>query len=79
MSTAERPATGSGDALNGHVSVPVETLQEVLGSLVREREALRASGAGRAELERNRLAIVGAQWELSHALIARYHPRPQTV
>jgi hypothetical protein len=77
MSITERPSTASDATANGHAPVPVEALQDLLGGLVREREALRASGAGRAELERNRLAIVGAQWELSRALIARYHPHPE--
>jgi hypothetical protein len=53
---------------------PVEALQDVLGGLRREREELRAAGADRGELERNRRAIVDAQWQMSHALIARYHP-----
>ena len=59
---------------------PPEELEELL----REREELVPSGADRADLERNRLAIVRAQWDLSRALIARYHtglaglPRPRT-
>jgi hypothetical protein len=40
--------------------------------LVRERQSLREGGANGEELERNRLRIVGAQWELSHALIEAY-------
>jgi hypothetical protein len=32
------------------------------------------AGADRAALERNRQAIVRAQWDLSRALIARYQP-----
>jgi hypothetical protein len=28
-------------------------------------------------LERNRRAIVRVQWQLSHALIARHHPRAE--
>jgi hypothetical protein len=59
---------------DGRPPLPVEVLQDVLGELVREREDLRASGADPDTLERNRLAIVRAQWQLSHALIARYHP-----
>ena len=37
--------------------------------LVRERQSLREDGANGDELERNRLRIVDAQWQLSHALI----------
>jgi hypothetical protein len=54
----------------GH-PLPVEALQEHLGGLLREREQLRESG-NELELERNRRDIVRVQWELSHALIARY-------
>ena len=52
----------------------VEALTDHLGSLTRERQALRASEAGSVALERNRVAIARAQWELSHALIERYLP-----
>jgi hypothetical protein len=64
---------------NGHAPLPVEALRDVLGKLVREREELRSAGADRADLERNRIAIVNAQWDLSRALIARYHPHLQTA
>jgi hypothetical protein len=53
--------------------LPVETLQDRLRNLLREREALRSNGAEAGELERNRRAIVDVQWELSHSLIARHH------
>lgn len=59
--------------MNGHTPLPVEALQDVLGGLLREREELRVNGADRGTLEGNRQAIVKAQWELSRALIARYH------
>lgn len=52
----------------------VEALQERLRSLLREREELRALGAAREELERNRREIVETQWKLSHALIERHRP-----
>jgi hypothetical protein len=52
----------------------VETLGELHAALVRERQQLRSVGAETTELERNRLAIVHCQWELSRALIARYLP-----
>jgi hypothetical protein len=60
-----------------HVS-DVETLSELHATLVRERQQLRSHGAKSMELERNRLAIVHCQWELSRALIARYLPRAVT-
>ena len=60
-------------------SPAVETLQQQLDTLVLERERLRSSSAERSELERNRLAIVRVQWELSRALIARYRPTFQAA
>ena len=54
----------------------VESLTELLGALTLERQALRASDAGSVVLERNRIAIARAQWELSYALIERYIPGP---
>lgn len=54
----------------------VESLTELLSSLTLERQALRASEAGSVDLERNRMAIAKAQWELSYALIERYVPGP---
>jgi hypothetical protein len=43
--------------------------------LVRERQLLREGDANGDELERNRLHIVRAQWELSHALIEAHSVR----
>jgi hypothetical protein len=57
-------------------SVTTETPEDLLdrvAELVHERQVLRAAGAGRAELERNRAEIARAQWELSRALISRHH------
>jgi len=54
----------------------VESLTELLSSLTLERQALRASEAGSVDLERNRMAIAKAQWDLSYALIERYVPGP---
>ena len=51
-----------------------ETLKQLLTTLVDERQELRREGATAEELERNRLAIVRCQWELSHALIEIYLP-----
>ena len=52
----------------------VETVLERLNELSRERQDLRLRDADEPTLERNRLEIVEAQWELSHALIGRYLP-----
>jgi hypothetical protein len=52
----------------------VESLNERIRVLVRERQDLRAAFAGRVELERNRLELVALQRQLSGALIARYLP-----
>jgi hypothetical protein len=52
----------------------VEVLADQLSELVAERQQLRAIGAPPAGIERNRLQIARAQWELSHALIDRYLP-----
>ena len=50
-----------------------ETLTQLHTTLVDERQQLRRDGAAAEDLERNRLAIVQCQWELSRALIERYH------
>ena len=50
----------------------VEALQEAVRALVAQRQALHERSAGRDELESNRLALVGRQQQLSHALIDRY-------
>jgi hypothetical protein len=55
----------------GRNPLPVEALQNHLGGLLREREALREAASPPA-LERNRREIVRMQWELSYALIQRY-------
>ena len=52
----------------------VEALLLRLEELTRERQDLRLDLAEVRELERNRLAIVEAQWDLSRALIRRYLP-----
>jgi hypothetical protein len=49
----------------------VEALQDLLGGLLRERERLHAT-VNELELERNRREIVRVQWQICHALIARY-------
>jgi hypothetical protein len=55
----------------------VETLLERIEELTMERQRLRERGAGPTVLERNRLGIARAQWELSHALIERHLPAEQ--
>jgi hypothetical protein len=50
----------------------VEELQERIAELVCERQDLRAFGASREWLERNRVQLVRSQWDLSHALIERH-------
>jgi hypothetical protein len=52
----------------------VEALLLRLEELTRERQGLRLDLAETSDLERNRLAIVEAQWDLSRALIRRYLP-----
>ncbi len=47
---------------------------ERTSELARERQNLRQRGAGSTALERNRVALARAQWQLSHALIERYRP-----
>ncbi|HLM36513.1 MAG TPA: hypothetical protein VK287_01860 [Gaiellaceae bacterium] len=54
----------------------MEALTLRVAQLVVERQELRIRGASAASLERNRLQIARAQWELGHALIERYLPRP---
>lgn len=54
----------------------VEFLNDRLRDLTQERQELRASGAGSLALERNRVAIARAQWDLSHALIERHLQKP---
>jgi hypothetical protein len=53
-----------------------EELTTRIGRLVAERQQLRAGGASETSLERNRLQIARAQWELAHALIDRHLPEP---
>jgi hypothetical protein len=47
--------------------------------LVAERQRLRERSADEASLERNRLQLARAQWELGHALIDRHLPGEQAV
>ena len=58
------------------VSMTVESLNTRISALCAERQALRTNGASESDLERNRAEIARAQWQLSHALIERYLPKP---
>ena len=72
MSTVLRPAVPS-RFRRGHSRRTVEALLEEIGALTAERQRLRDRGADAGRLERNRVKLARAQWELSHALIERYH------
>ena len=52
----------------------VESLAEDIRGLVYERQTLRAVGADRNALERNRVELVQRQQDLVDALIRRYLP-----
>jgi hypothetical protein len=58
------------------VVASVESLLERIQSLSSERQALRGRAAGHLVLERNRVQIARAQWQLSYALIERHLPKP---
>jgi hypothetical protein len=49
-----------------------ERLAARIADLVSERQALREAGFPSAAIERNRVQLVRAQWELAHALIDRH-------
>ena len=71
--TALRPARPS-RFRRGHSRRTVEDLLGQIGELTAERQKLREAGVTGARLERNRIKLARAQWELSHALIERYLP-----
>jgi len=73
MSTVLRPAIPS-RFRRGHSRRTVESLLEEISGLTAERQQLRDRGADTMRLERNRVKLARAQWELSHALIERYLP-----
>jgi hypothetical protein len=60
----------------GPVTESVDHLRERISCLCLERQALRTRGAGAVALERNRVQIARAQWQLSYALIERYLAPP---
>ena len=71
MSMVLRPATPS-RFRRGHTRPSVEALLDNISRLTGERQQLRERGVDSAKLERNRVKLARAQWELSHALIERY-------
>jgi hypothetical protein len=73
MSTVLRPATPS-RFRRGRTHHSVEALLEEISGLTAERQRLREVGVDPAKLERNRVKLARAQWQLSHALIERYLP-----
>lgn len=54
----------------------VEALSLRVAALVLERQELRDRGASETALEKNRIQLARAQWELGHALIDRHLPEP---
>jgi hypothetical protein len=55
----------------------VESLTARIDELTSERQDLRSKQASAGSLERNRIKIARAQWELSYALIERYLPQAE--
>jgi len=53
----------------GRNRLSVEALATRIADLVAERQALRETGSPVAAIERNRVQLARAQWELAHALI----------
>jgi hypothetical protein len=74
MSTVLRPATPS-RFRRGNTLPSVEVLLEEISRLTAERQRLRECGVDAVKLERNRVKLARAQWQLSHALIERYLPQ----
>jgi hypothetical protein len=73
MSTVLRPATPS-RFRRGRTPHTVEALLQEISDLTAERQRLRELGVDAGKLERNRVKLARAQWQLSHALIERYLP-----
>jgi len=53
----------------------VDVLAARIADLVTERQELRAAGSPAAAIERNRVQLARAQWELAHALIDEHLSR----
>jgi hypothetical protein len=82
---ADRPGVARGMSLRHlrparfrrpRASASVEALTLRVAELVAERQQLREGGASDTALERNRIQIARAQWELGRALIDRHLPQP---
>ena len=73
MRAALRPSAPS-RFKRGRGKRSVEEPTSVIEALAAERQALRSRGASARALERNRVKLARAQWQLSHALIERYLP-----
>jgi hypothetical protein len=80
---ADRPFVASGMSLRHlrparfrrrRAAASVEALTLRVAELVSERQQLRERGASETALEKNRVQLVRAQWELGHALIDRHLP-----
>jgi hypothetical protein len=71
MSVALRPCVPS-RFKRGREKRTVEELTSTIEALAAERQELRNRGASSAALERNRVKLARAQWQLSHALIERH-------
>jgi hypothetical protein len=71
MSAALRPSSPS-RFKRGPGKRTVEELTSVIEALAAERQELRSRGATASSLERNRVKLARAQWQLSHALIERH-------
>jgi hypothetical protein len=78
MTTILRPSTPS-RFRRGHTRPTVEALLDEIGALTAERQRLRERDADTAKLERNRVKLARAQWELSHALIERHLPASEAA
>jgi hypothetical protein len=71
--TMLRPAVPARFKRARHKSV--ETLLERISELTVERQCLRERDASGTSLERNRIKLARAQWQLSHALIQAHLPQ----
>ena len=54
----------------------IRALEEAIRALIIERQAMRARGAGRDELDANRVDLARRQHQLSYALIGRHFALP---